>query len=115
MQIEIPRDIQQIMEEAPQLSGYDEFMVEIVIEGGEYFIRDGIGVWADHLAYESLKPDRAWRIMRKWWADEAESRKTLEAKTQLEFEIMMKEEEVSELKEKVKALDDKAETRRWFW
>ena len=115
MQIEIPRDIQEIMEQAPQISGYDEFMVEIVIENGEYFIRDGIGVWADHLAYESLEPDRAWRIMRKWWADEAESRKTLEVKTQLEFEIMMKEEEVSNLKEKVKSLDAKAETRRWFW
>jgi hypothetical protein len=115
MQIEIPSDIQEIMEKAPLISGYDEFMVEIAIDEGKVFIRDGIGVWANDLAFENLEIERAWRIMRKWWADEAESRKALEVKTQLEFQIMMKEEEVHSLKETIKALDKKAETKKWFW
>ena len=117
MQLEIPQDIVDITRKCQwEFTEYAEFDLSIsVTKEGEILIRDMLGLWAGDRCSEDLTSEEAWTMIRKWWIDEAESRKTLEAKAQLEFEIMMKQEEVSDLEEKVKALNKKAERKRWFW
>jgi hypothetical protein len=106
---EIPQDILDITRQCHwELSDYHEFDLSITVnKEGEVMVRDMLGLWDSDYATDR-QPDVAWKLIRKWWADEEENIAAKQTKRDIENQI-------TQLQKELGTLESTAKKKKWFW
>ena len=109
----IPADVCKILERESLLdSGCDDFGLNFEIENGKLKVVDMLQYIRND--YESMEPEDAWHLVRKWWIN-------LQEENKVDILIDEKEKEIRKLQNEVAELtnikeNEKYESESWrFW
>lgn len=108
--LEIPQDILDIIHKTQyEHDEYCEFGIDITVDReGDIKVRDMMGIWTDKYHAEDLAPAKAWDLIRKWWRDEEDNLLHQKMKRDIEKQI-------DTLQGELKALENTAKKKKWFW
>jgi len=109
--LEIPQDILDIMHKTQhEHAEYCEFGIDITVDSkGVLKVRDMMGMWTNDKQWTSeLEPAVAWDLIRKWWRDEEDNLLHQKMKKDIERQI-------DTLQGELKALENTAKKKKWFW
>ena len=101
----IPADVCKILERESLLdSGCDDFGLNFEIENGKLKVVDMLQYIRND--YESMEPEDAWHLVRKWWINLQEAKK-------YQIAISKKQKEIAKIQEEIAVLEKTEEKKKW--
>ena len=101
----VPADVCKILERESLLdSGCDDFGLNFEIENGKLKVVDMLQYIRND--YESMEPEDAWHLVRKWWINLQEAKK-------YQIAISKKQKEIAKIQEEIAVLEKTEEKKKW--